>query len=105
MVFFKLTELKMTTIHSTDVSVSLPAMVNVGEGEGMVEVCATLSAMEDTERNFMIILTAVDDTGELTNCYSVKYMYSFQQQMSLTTRLFLLLRRLLLDPLTLPPDV
>ena len=54
-------------MHSTDVSVSLPATIIVGEGEGMVEVCATLSAMEDTERNFMITLTTDDDTGELLN--------------------------------------
>ncbi len=48
---------------STDVTVSDPAMLSVDEGDGMVQVCATLSAVEDTQRNFIITLTTNDDTG------------------------------------------
>ncbi len=48
---------------STDVAVSVPAMLSVGEGDGIVQVCATLSAMEDTERNFTITLATSDGTG------------------------------------------
>ena len=49
--------------YSADVSVSVPAMVSVGEGDGMVQVCATLSAVEDTERDFTITLATSDGTG------------------------------------------
>ena len=44
-------------------TVSLPTTISIGEGEGIVEVCVTLSAMEDTERNFDIALATKDDTG------------------------------------------
>ena len=44
-------------------AVAVPAMVSVGEGDGMVQVCATLSAVEDTERDFTITLTTSDGTG------------------------------------------
>ena len=50
-------------LPSADVTVSVPAMLSVGEGDGMVQVCATLSAVEETERNFTITLTNSDDTG------------------------------------------
>ena len=58
----------MTTLLSklhlfVDVSVSVPAMVSVGEGDGMVQVCATLSTVEDTERDFTITLATSDGTG------------------------------------------
>ncbi len=43
--------------------VSVPAMLRVGEGDGMVRVCATLSAVEDTERNFTVALATTDGTG------------------------------------------
>ena len=45
-------------------SVSVPAMVSAGEEDGMVQVCATLSAVEDTEKNFTIFLSTSDGTGE-----------------------------------------
>ena len=45
-------------------TVSIPDMVSVGEEDGMVQVCATLSAVEDTERNFTITLATSDGTGE-----------------------------------------
>ncbi len=39
------------------VPVSLPSALSVGEGDGIVEVCATLSgATVATERDFMITL-------------------------------------------------
>ena len=44
-------------------TVSLPTVISIGEGEGMVEVCTSLSATEDTERNFDITLATKDDTG------------------------------------------
>ena len=46
-----------------DVTVSVPAMVSVGEGDGVVQVCATLSAVEETERDFNITLNIADGTG------------------------------------------
>ena len=48
---------------SVDVTVSLPAMLRVNEGDGMVRVCVALSAMEDTERNFTIAIATNDGTG------------------------------------------
>ena len=60
-------------IYSVDVSVSLPAMISVGESGGMMEVCATLSAMEDTQRNFTILLVAEDDTGKLWRVKKIMY--------------------------------
>ena len=45
-------------------TVSIPSMVSVDEEDGMVQVCATLSALDDTERDFSITLaTEDDDTG------------------------------------------
>ena len=38
-------------------------MVSVGEGDGMVQVCATLSAVEDTETNSTITLATKDRSG------------------------------------------
>ena len=46
-----------------DVSVSVPTMLSVGEGEGMVVICVLLSAPSDTERNFSVTLTTNSDTG------------------------------------------
>ena len=43
-------------------SVFLPATVRVVE-EGMVEVCATMSATQNTERNFTVTLATEDGTG------------------------------------------
>ena len=53
-------------MNFADVTVSVPAMVSVGEGDGMVQVCATLSAVEETERDFNVTLSTsnVDGTGE-----------------------------------------
>ena len=48
---------------SADVTVSVPAILSVDEGGGMVQVCATLSAMNDTRRNFSITLATSDGTG------------------------------------------
>ena len=43
--------------------VSVPAMSSVSEGDGAVQVCATLSVMEDTERDFVISVSTNDGTG------------------------------------------
>ncbi len=53
----------MRNVMSTDVTVSVPAMLNVSEGGGLVQVCVTLSAVEDTERNFTVSLATSDGTG------------------------------------------
>ena len=44
-------------------AVSIPVMVSVGEGDGMVTVCATLSAVENTERSIMILIYTANETG------------------------------------------
>ena len=42
-------------------------MLTVGEGDGMVQVCAILSVVEDTERSFTVtlIMHAGDNTGNI----------------------------------------
>ena len=45
-------------------TVSIPAMESVGEEDGMVEVCATLCAVEETEKEFDIMLATNDDLGK-----------------------------------------
>ena len=47
----------------TDVTVSVPSILQVSEQGVMVEVCATLLSMEDTERNFTINLATTNHTG------------------------------------------
>jgi hypothetical protein len=51
------------TLIDAGVTVSVPAMMSVSEGDGMVQVCATLSAMNDTEREFSITLATGDGSG------------------------------------------
>ena len=55
----------MILLSFLDITVSIPAVVSVGEEDRMVQVCATLSALNDTERDFTISLatTGGDDTG------------------------------------------
>ena len=61
------------------VIVSVPVLVNVNEGVGMVEVCAVLSATEDTERNFSISLATTDNTGkQRLSCIVKWYTLSMQ---------------------------
>jgi hypothetical protein len=43
--------------------VSVPAMMSVSEGYGMVQICATLSAMNNTEGHFTITLATGDGSG------------------------------------------
>jgi len=50
-------------INFTEVSVSIPTMINVAEGDRAVLVCSTLSAIEDTERDFTVMLVSRDVTG------------------------------------------
>ena len=45
------------------VTVSLPAMIDVGEGGSSVEVCATLYSNGSTEKDFIITLGTSDGTG------------------------------------------
>jgi hypothetical protein len=53
----------MTIFPCVAVNVSIPDATSVGEEEEIVEVCATVSAMEKTERNFTITLTTGGNTG------------------------------------------
>ncbi len=46
-----------------DVTVFVPSMLIVNEEDGMVQVCATLSAVQITERNFTITLATSNGTG------------------------------------------
>ena len=48
------------------VTVSLPAMLSVAEGNGTVSVCVTLlsGVAENNEREFTVTLTTMDDSGE-----------------------------------------
>ena len=50
---------------SLDVTVMVPAMVSVDEGgiRGVVQVCAELSAMEATQREFSVTLASSDGSG------------------------------------------
>ena len=50
-------------MFSSDVTVSIPTSVEVGEGDGMVQVCATLSAVVNIQRNISIMLITTDETG------------------------------------------
>ena len=44
-------------------TVSLPAIINVDEGDGTVQICATLVDMGDIERDFIISLSTINGTG------------------------------------------
>ena len=46
-------------------TVSVPAMLQVDEHDGIVQVCATLLTTAVIERNFAIRLTTDDDKGKL----------------------------------------
>jgi len=48
----------------TDVTVSLPATMGFGEEAGIVQVCATLSAMGSTERTVITTLATSAGTGK-----------------------------------------
>jgi hypothetical protein len=50
-------------ILNAEVTVSVPTTMSVNEEDGMVQVCASLSAVNDTERNFTITLATGDGTG------------------------------------------
>ena len=51
---------------SPAVTVSIPEEMSVGEEDLVmaVQVCATLSAVDDTERDFIITLATSDGMGE-----------------------------------------
>ena len=44
-------------------TVSIPVMVRINEEGGSAQVCAVLSALEATERNFTVALVTSDNTG------------------------------------------
>ena len=44
--------------------VSIPAVRNAHEGDGQVQVCATLFSQEDIERDFIVTLATSDGTGK-----------------------------------------
>jgi len=48
---------------NTDVTVSIPSIMNVGESDGVAQVCITLSAMEYIQRSFVVSLATNDGTG------------------------------------------
>jgi len=54
--------MSLNMVH-TAVTVSVPTTAIISEEDGMVEVCATLSAMEATERDFTVTLATNNDTG------------------------------------------
>ena len=54
---------KILNVFPTEVEVSLPVMVSVNEEKEDVQVCATLSAMAITQRDFTIQLFTIDGTG------------------------------------------
>ena len=43
--------------------VSRPDMIDVTEEDSVVQVCATLLALESTERDIVVRLETMDDTG------------------------------------------
>ena len=50
-------------LYISGVGVTVPLLLIVGEGDGMVQVCAMLSATEDIERDVTIRLATGDVTG------------------------------------------
>ena len=46
-----------------DVTVSVPSFLTIGEEDGIAHVCSTLSTLEDTERDVIVILATNDGTG------------------------------------------
>ena len=57
----------------TEVMVSTPALETISEDDVMVEVCATLSAIEDTERNLIITLTTSGSMGIIISITIITY--------------------------------
>ena len=45
------------------VTVSLPTMVSVSEDDEAVSVCASLTAVENTQRDFTVTVTTSDGSG------------------------------------------
>ena len=48
-----------------DVTVSVPAMMSVGEGSDSLKVCAALLSIDDIERDFVVTLVTSDGTGKI----------------------------------------
>ena len=62
---------------STVVTVSIPATVSIGEGDGMVEVCANATFPSGgSQRNVTVTLTTYDATGKW-NWGSIIYLDHF----------------------------
>ena len=67
-------------LNFADLSVSLPAMVSVNEGVGQVQICATAQPLQETERNFSIMLSSRDNTGTMIGERSKPSTNSFQSR-------------------------
>ncbi len=50
-------------LNFVDVTVSVPAMLSIMEGDSFVEVCVTQTAIVDTERAVTVVLSTSDGTG------------------------------------------
>ena len=44
-------------------TVYLPAVIRIDEGDNRVQICATLFSIENTEKDFIITLGTSNDTG------------------------------------------
>ena len=55
--------MQLSKVLFADVSVSVPTMLSVGEGEEMVEVCVTLFTANSTDNNITVTLDTEDGTG------------------------------------------
>ena len=78
----------------TAVTVSVLPMVSVGEEDGMVQVCATLSALEDIERDLAILLATNNGTGKHVSHYYSKLLFILllrQHSLVLTMKLLALM--------------
>ena len=52
-------------------TVTVPAMLSVGEGNETVEVCILLSAIDATERDFPVMLATSNGTGKANFSFTV----------------------------------
>ena len=88
----RLIQLYSITIFFADVLVFVPTMLSIGEEDEMVQVCAILSALEDTEKDFIVTLATNDDTG---TCFNKTEFYNYVMNLQplpvLTTLVVLLI--------------
>lgn len=53
----------MVGMFYVDVTVSAPVVTHIDEGDGLVQICITLSVIESIERNFTVALATTFGTG------------------------------------------